>query len=120
MDTRRDFIYIQDLIDVVIKAIDGRGKRGIYHISSGSDYAIKDLFDATVKALGIKLDQEVEVRPRNEDDVYTILLDPSKTNEDFDWKITTPLDVGIASAMDWYKIYGLTETYTHLKGASKE
>ena len=64
MDTRRDFIYIDDLVAVVMKAIDGQGTSGYYHVSSGSDYAIKELFDATVKALGISLAGEVEVRPR--------------------------------------------------------
>ena len=65
MDTRRDFIFIDDLIDCVIKAIDGAGQKGAYHISSGGDFAIKDLFDETVKALGIKLDKDVEVRARH-------------------------------------------------------
>lgn len=115
MDTRRDFIFVSDLVEVVLKAIDGQGRPGAYHISSGSDYGIKELFDATVKALGLKLEQEVEVRERNPDDVYTILLDPSQTNQDFGWKITTPLEVGVHAAIDWYKQYGITQTYTHLK-----
>jgi UDP-glucose 4-epimerase len=115
MDTRRDFVYIDDLVSVVMKAIDGRGEPGYYHISSGADYSIKELFDATVKALGIKLEREVEVRPRNPDDTYTILLDPSKTEETFDWRVSTPLDEGVRAAIDWYKEYGITQTYTHLK-----
>jgi UDP-glucose 4-epimerase len=115
MDTRRDFIYIDDLIDVVIKALDGKGSKGAYHISSGSDYSIKELFDATVKALDIRLEQEVEVRPRNVDDAFTILLDPSQTNQDFNWKITTPLETGVKAAIEWYKQYGISQTYTHLK-----
>ncbi len=119
MDTRRDFIYIQDLVDVVTKAIDGMGLRGYYHVSSGGDYSIKELFDATVEALGITLDEEVEVKPRNPDDTFTILLDPSKTNADFDWKISTPLTEGVSSAIDYYKEYGISQTYTHLR-ADKE
>lgn len=115
MDTRRDFIYVQDLVDAVEKAIDGKGGNGYYHISSGSDYSIKELFDNTVKALGLKLEEDVEVRPRNEDDVYTILLDPSRTNKDFDWQVTTPLEDGIRKAIEWYKEFGITQTYTHLK-----
>lgn len=115
MDTRRDFIYIDDLVAVVMKAIDGQGASGYYHISSGSDYAIKELFDATVKALSLKLDAEVEVRPRNPDDTFTILLDPVKTEETFDWRVSTPLDEGVRAAIDWYKEYGITQTYTHLK-----
>jgi len=114
MDTRRDFIYVQDLIDVVIKALDGKGACGPYHVSSGSDYSIKELFDDTIAALGIKLEKDVEVRPRGPDDAYTILLDPSKTNADFNWKISTPLKDGVKAAIDWYKVYGITQTYTHL------
>ncbi len=117
MDTRRDFVYIGDLVSVVVKAIDGQGASGYYHVSSGSDYAIKELFDATVKALGLALDRDVEVRPRNPDDAYTILLDPSKTEETFDWQVTTPLETGVRAAIDWYKEYGITQTYTHLKHA---
>lgn len=119
MDTRRDFIYIDDLAAVVLKAIQGEGQRGYYHISSGSDYSIKELFDETLKALNITLDKEVEVRPRNEDDVFTILIDPTKTSKDFQWKVETPLSVGVAKAIAYYQGYGITQTYTHLKPVEK-
>lgn len=115
MDTRRDFIYVDDLVDCVMRAIDGKGRPGAYHISSGADYSIQELFDATVKALGITLEKPVEVRPRHSDDAFTILLDPSKTNEDFDWRISTSLEAGVASAIDYYRKFGIAETFTHLK-----
>ncbi len=78
--------------------------------------SIKELFDATLKALGISLTRDIEVRPRHPDDAYTILLDPAKTNQDFGWKAKTPLVTGVRAAIDWYKQYGITQTYTHLKG----
>ncbi len=115
MDTRRDFIYIDDLVEVVVKAIDGTGETGMYHISSGSDFSIKELFEATTKALRIMLDKDVEVKPRNPDDVYTILLDPSKTERDFSWTVRTPLETGVAAAVEWYKRFGIQQTFTHLK-----
>lgn len=115
MDTRRDFIYVEDLIDVVVKALDGMGRNGVYHISSGGDFSIKELFDATIKALNISLDKEVEVRPRNPDDAFTILLDPRETEQDFSWKITTPLEVGVQQAINYYREYGIQQTFTHLK-----
>ena len=119
MDTRRDFIYIADLVACVMKALDGAGIQGAYHISSGSDFSIKQLFDATVSALGIILEKEVEVRDRAEDDVYTILLDPGKTEADFGWKTTTPLTDGVARAIDYYREFGIEQTYTHLKQAEE-
>src|SRR5207248_5759161 len=54
MDTRRDFVFVDDLADVALKAIGGGGESGVYHVSSGSDVSIKQLFDATVKAMGIE------------------------------------------------------------------
>ncbi|MBX3235467.1 MAG: NAD-dependent epimerase/dehydratase family protein [Nitrospiraceae bacterium] len=115
MDTRRDFIFVDDLVAVVMKAIDGAGTSGAYHISSGSDVSIKQLFDATTKALGVTLEKDVEVRPRSADDVATILLDPSCTEKVFDWKAGTPLETGVAAAVAWYKKFGIQQTFTHLK-----
>lgn len=115
MDTRRDFIYVDDLIKVVMMALDGKGEKGFYHVSSGKDYSIKELFEATVKSLGISLEKEVEVRPRGQDDAFTILLDPSKTHKDFEWNVSTSLESGVYNAVQWYKEFGITQTYTHLK-----
>jgi UDP-glucose 4-epimerase len=120
MDTRRDFIYVQDLIDLVVMAIDGKGSGGVYHASSGSDYSIKELLDATVKALGIEHDEEVEVRPRGADDAFTILLDPARTNDEFGWAPRTALEEGVQAAIDYYRKYGIEETYTHLKLAEEK
>jgi UDP-glucose 4-epimerase len=118
VDTRRDFIFIDDLVDVVEKAVHGKGTRGFYHISTGSDYSIKELFDETVDALGHNLDKPVTVKARGEDDVFTILIDPSKTEKDFAWKAKTLLKDGVKQAIEYYKTNGITETFTHLKQAN--
>jgi UDP-glucose 4-epimerase len=115
MDTRRDFVFVDDLVEVALKAVDGGGESGVYHVSSGSDVSIKELFDATVKAMEIELEGDVEVRPRNPDDAPSILLDPSKTERDFDWAARTPLEHGVAKAVDYYREHGVAETFTHLK-----
>jgi UDP-glucose 4-epimerase len=114
MDTRRDFLFIADMLPVVLEAVDGRGDRGVYHIASGRDFAVKELYEATVKALALRSVGDVEVRPRGLDDAYTILLDPSKTCRDFAWEATTPLEVGVSAAVKWYQRYGISQTFTHL------
>jgi UDP-glucose 4-epimerase len=116
MDTRRDFIYVDDLVDVVVQAVvDGTG-HGAYHISSGSDFSIKELFDATIEALPeVELEEEVEVRPKGEDDAFTILLDPSRVREDFGWEPKTPLGEGVRKAIDYYRERGIEQTFTHLR-----
>lgn len=112
MDTRRDFVYVDDLVSVVIKAVDGAGS-GTYHVSSGSDISIKEMFDATTLALNMGT-IDVEVRPRLEDDAPSILLDPSKTNETFDWVANTQLKEGVKKAVSYYHKFGIKETFTHL------
>jgi UDP-glucose 4-epimerase len=112
MDARRDFVYIQDMVDCIMNAVDGKG-HGTYHISSGSDVSIKELFDATIKALRITMD--VEVRPRQPDDVESILLDPSRTSSEFGWKAKVPLEEGVERTIHYYKEFGIEETFTHLK-----
>jgi UDP-glucose 4-epimerase len=118
VDTRRDFMFVDDLIDLVEMAVDGRGSAGAYHASSGSDVSIKELFDATVRALGLP-EMDVEVRPRNPDDAFTILLDPSRTQKEFGWRASTPLIDGVAAAVEWYREHGIEQTFTHLKLAKE-
>jgi len=114
MDTRRDFVFVDDMIDAVELAIDGKG-HGTYHLSSGGDVSVEELFNATVAALGVTLDGPVEVRPRGEDDAFTILLDPSRTATDFDgWAPKTELNAGVAAAIAYYREYGIEQTFTHL------
>ena len=113
MDTRRDFIFIDDLVDCVMHAVDGGG-HGAYHISSGADFSIQELFDEVARSLRINLEKPVEVRPRAEDDAFTILLDPSRTQQDFGWGVTTGLTEGVAKAVDYYREFGIEQTYTHL------
>jgi UDP-glucose 4-epimerase len=118
MDTRRDFVFVDDLVDVVVKAIDGVGRRGVYHISSGSDYGIKELHDEVVRAMGLP-DIPVEVRARNPDDAFTILLDPTDTQRDFQWRVKTTLADGVARAVQYYRTYGVAETFTHLTATDR-
>lgn len=112
MDTRRDFVYIGDMIECIMHAVDGKGK-GTYHISSGADFSIKELFDATTTVLNMKL--TVEVKPRQPDDVYSILLNPSRTVNDFGWNAKVPLVEGVQKTIEYYQEYGIQETFTHLK-----
>lgn len=112
MDTRRDFVYIDDMIDCIMHAVDGKGN-GTYHISSGADFSIKELFDATTKALD--MDLVVEVKPRQLDDVFSILLDPSRTENEFGWKAHVLLVEGVSKTIQYYNEHGIEETFTHLK-----
>jgi UDP-glucose 4-epimerase len=114
VDTRRDFVYVDDMIDCAEKACDGKGS-GVYHLSSGSDYSIKELFDATVAAMRINLERPVEERPRNPDDAPSILLSPERTAKNFGWATKTRLADGVLRTVEYYRERGIEQTFTHLE-----
>ena len=81
------FVFVKDLAKIVLKACDGIGG-GSYHFSSGKDISVLELYNAVVNAMKIKKYPNPEIKELAVDDVFSILLDPSKTFNDFgeiDW-----------------------------------
>ena len=112
--SRRDFVYVKDLAEAVVKSCDGVGN-GTYHFSSGKDFAIKELYDEVVSAMGINDYPEPDIKELGEDDVYSILLDPKRTFEDFGKISFTPLSHTIEKAIRYFDKFGTLGEYTHLK-----
>lgn len=110
--SRRDFVFIGDLLPVAIDAILGKGQ-GVYHVSSGSDYAVSDSFYAVANALDPPV-VEAEFIPRPPGDSPSILLDSSATQAFFEWQPQVALEDGIAKAVEWYRANGVERTFTHL------
>jgi nucleoside-diphosphate-sugar epimerase len=117
-DARRDFVFGKDLARGVLKAVDGSGS-GPYHFSSGKDVAVIELYNEVVKALKMGEYPEPEIRPLGDDDVASILLDPTKTIKDFGDLGITPLDELVTSAIEYYDEYGVEGGYTHLRHDEK-
>jgi UDP-glucose 4-epimerase len=112
--SRRDFVFVKDLARVVLKACDGVGL-GAYHFSSGSDVAIEELYNAVVKAMNFSAYPKPVIKELGEDDVASILLDPSKTFKDFGEIEFTPIEETVAQAIEYFKEFGTLGEYTHLK-----
>lgn len=118
-NARRDFVFVKDLAIAVLKACDGTGK-GAYHFSSGTDIAIKELYDAVVNAMDINSYPEPEMRLLGPDDAPSILLDPSRTFQDFGKIDFTPLQETVSAAIAYFKEFGTLGEFTHLKHESKK
>ena len=116
MDTRRDFVFVDDLVGRRDEG-DRRRRRVAASTTSRPAPTSRSRSSSTRRSRrwSIELDEDVEVRPRNPDDAPSILLDPSKTERDFDWAARTPLEDGVAKAVDYYREHGVAETFTHLK-----
>jgi UDP-glucose 4-epimerase len=111
VDSRRDFVFVDDMVWVAVRAAT-RGS-GVYHIASGSDHPIVDVYRAVADAMGVDAPEPVIV-PRGPDDVATLLLDPARTEADFGWTAQTPLRRGIEAAVAYYDQKGVPALFTHL------
>lgn len=111
---KRDFVFVKDLAAVVIKACDGVGS-GAYHFSSGTDIEIKSLYDEVVEAMKLESYPEPEIKDLSPDDAGSILLDPSRTFQDFGKVEFTPIKETVRSAVEYFAEYGVFGEYTHLK-----
>ncbi len=113
-EARRDFVFVGDLAGTVLRAADGIGG-GTYHFSSGRDVAIKDLYDAMVRAMQLNDYPAPEIRPLGADDAPSILLDPARTFRDFGDIEFTPLDQIVARTVAYFRDRGVQGGYTHLR-----
>jgi UDP-glucose 4-epimerase len=116
---RRDFVFAGDLARIVLRAADGIG-HGTYHFSSGRDVAIRDLYDAVVRAMQLNDHPDPELRPLGPDEAPSILLDPARTFHDFGEISFLPLDEIAARSVAHYREHGAGGGYTHLRGRDRQ
>lgn len=102
---RRDFIYIDDLIDAYIKVIkNGKSLAGqILNIGTGKQYANNDVVKTLFKAVGKTVSVKKGAFPKRLWDTPYWVANISKTNKLLKWKPQFPLGEGLRKTYSWYK-----------------
>lgn len=112
VDTERDMVYVGDLVDAVMAAVDLKSPGKKFDICSGQHLPIETLYWAVRMALGSSVEP---LRAKSaDDDVKQMELDGSAAAETLGWTATTPFREGVAAAVEWYAENGVENTYTHL------
>ena len=112
-DSLRDFLDMEDFLDILHIAIEKEIPTGAYNVSTGVGSSIKDVFDEVVEHLKIQA-PEVPILPVGADDVREVVLDPSHTEKVFEWKAKYDFKQTIKKQLDWYDKYGVTDIFSHL------
>ena len=112
-DSIRDFLDMEDFLDILDVAIHKDIPTGAYNVSTGAGNSIKDVFDAVVEHLGISA-PEVPIVPVGADDVREVVLDSSHTKSVFNWSPKFNFKQTIKRQLEWYDKYGVTDIFTHL------
>lgn len=112
-DSVRDFIDMEDFLSLMDKVIENDAPTGVFNVSTGVGASIKDVFDTVAKYLNITA-PDVPIMPVGDDDVQSVILDPSLTEKTFGWKASFDFEATINRQLAWYDKYGVTDIFSHL------
>jgi len=115
-DTRRDFLDMEDFLDLMDLILGSEVKTGIFNVSTGKSNSIKDIFDNVASYLGLS-NLDVPIVPAGDDDVVEVVLDPSETYSAFGWKAKFDFDEIIRRQLEWYDKHGVSDVFSHLKSS---
>lgn len=97
----RDYFYISDLVDAVLKAGSSTLSNEIINISGGKPYSLMDILSIMDKITGIK--PRVRFLPARKLDVPVNYLDITKANKILNWRPSVTLENGIMATWEWTK-----------------
>jgi len=117
----RDFTYIDDIVEGVIRVLDqpaipnqiwdssqpdpgsSSAPWRIYNIGNNSPVKLLDYIHAIENALGVKAEKELlPIQPGDVPDTYADVADLVR---DFDYKPSITINQGVAKFIEWYKNY---------------
>lgn len=96
----RDYTYIDDIVDGVIRAIDRRHTYEVFNLGKGSGTSLREFIDLVQKHTGKKA--TIKVMPDQPGDVPYTCADVSKAYELLGYKATVPFEEGIRRTVKWY------------------
>lgn len=94
----RDYIYIEDLVDLAIRAA-ASGECGVFNAGSGAGHSLNTIRLAIERVAGRAM--RVEYLPGRGFDVREIVLDITRARARFDWRPAIDLDDGVARTWRW-------------------
>lgn len=107
-DMRRDFTYIDDIVNGIYLAATQKPKNhddlySIYNIGNGKPVALMDFIRAIEKYTGKKA--MLELLPLQPGDVHETWADTSALSAAFDYVPKVDIDTGVRNFVEWYKSF---------------
>ena len=109
-DMRRDFTYIDDIVEGVVRVIDQAPEEqnppaALFNIGNSSPVKLMDYIGAIETALGKKAIKEY--LPMQPGDVYKTFADVSDLEAKFNYHPSTPVTEGVQRFVEWYTTTGM-------------
>ena len=109
-DMRRDFTYIDDIVEGVVTVLDRVPSKDadgvphqVYNLGNHRSEPLLRFIEVLSAALGRKA--EMRLLPMQMGDVKETFADIDRLSHDYGWAPTTTIDVGLPRFVDWYREY---------------
>ena len=99
--SRRDYTYIDDLIDGILGVFSHHKGFEIYNLGESQTTSLKELIELIEEALGKKAN--IEMLKWQPGDVSTTYADISKAREMLGYQPKVKMEEGIRRFVEWYK-----------------
>jgi UDP-glucuronate 4-epimerase len=100
---RRDFTYIEDIVQGVLASMDRPVPYAIYNLGNSRAVDLLYFIECIEKQLGKKA--EKKMLPMQPGDVVETFADISESERDLGFQPTTTIEEGIASFISWYRSF---------------
>lgn len=94
----RDYLYVEDLIGMIVAVVGGQPRHHLYNLGSGIGYSVREVFESLRRVTGV--DFTPVVRPTPATFVDRVVLDTRRFAEDFGAVSLTSLDDGVRATLD--------------------
>lgn len=95
----REFLYVEDLADAVVFALENKFQDNLYNVGTGEDLTIRELAEMIQRIVGHR--GEIIWDANKPDGTPRKLMDVSKMTSS-GWKAKTSLEDGIRKTYDWF------------------
>lgn len=97
----RDFVYVTDVVDAMLAAHDRPKAEGPYHVGTGVETPIADLFRRMAKETGYA--KSPRKGPKDKSAVERSSLDSRKVKRELGWMPKVGLDEGLHETVAWFR-----------------
>jgi UDP-glucose 4-epimerase len=97
----RDFIYVDDVVDAIVLAMDAAKPGDIFNVGSGKGHTLNQVVSAAEKVCQKPL--QVLRRPARIVDVRSVVLDVSRIGSALGWQPRTSLEEGLDRTWQWLR-----------------
>ncbi len=112
-ETARDFVWVDDAVDAIVRAAAGAADRpgSVWNVGSGIQTSLQQLIELARELFQIQIEPSWNVMPSRAWDTNCWVANPSLVRADLNWKASTDLRTGLLTMERWLSSPSVREIY---------